>query len=368
MKRSILPAIMNNQFAAYHLFFKSSFSRRIVDFFLITLSASAFAQDPCDSINHTYVSTRPTCFGSANGTINLTMTGGAAPYTFSWSNGAVTEDLNGLQAAAYTVNISDQNGCRDSATIVLSQPPALTNVIQQQNVLCHGASTGFIVTHAGGGTDPYNYFWSNGSHDANIINLSAGVYVVTIVDYLGCIRKDTVNILQPDALSLTLTSPEPVPNYNISTYHGNDGSIDLTVSGGVQPYTYAWSNSAVTQDLLNLSANAYSVVVTDSNMCTASGSIVLDQPSTIEMPSGFTPNSDGHNDNFIVHGLEAYPDNVLTIFNRWGNIVYQHENYSNQWNGYNNRGEELPDGTYFAILEIKSQELILKGYVEMKRH
>lgn len=368
MKRFTLPVIKNDWIINYHLFFRSSFSRRIVDFFLITLSASAFAQDPCDSINHTYFTTSPTCFGAANGTINLTMSGGAAPYTFSWNTGAVTEDLNGLQAAVYTVNVSDQNGCRDSATITLYQPSPINNTIHHQDVLCNGGNTGFVVTNVSGGTDPYNYFWSNGSHDANIINLSAGAYVVTVVDYLGCIRRDTVNILQPDPISLTLTSPEPVPGYNVSTYLGNDGSIDLTVSGGVAPYTYMWSNTGVTQDLQNLTANVYSVVVRDSNACTASGSIVLDQPSTIEMPSGFTPNSDGHNDNFAVHGLEAYPDNVLTIFNRWGNIVYQRENYSDQWNGYNNRGEELPDGTYFAILEVKSQDLILKGYVEMKRH
>jgi gliding motility-associated-like protein len=118
----------------------------------------------------------------------------------------------------------------------------------------------------------------------------------------------------------------------------------------------------------NLNAGPYSVVCIDANGCRAMASITLNHPMVLEMPTGYTPNQDGNNDNFIVHGIEAYPDNVMTIFNRWGNIVYQKENYFNEWNGVNNKGDELPDGTYFVILEINGGELVLKGYVEMKRY
>jgi gliding motility-associated-like protein len=329
---------------------------------------SLMAQGACDSVQLSYTLTNPGCNGAATGTINVTMSGGLAPYVYSWNNGAVTEDLTGLTASVYSVIVTDQNGCMDTAVVTLTQPLPLNDVLVQQNVLCNGGATGYIMTNVSGGTSPYTYSWSNGSQSANAVNLTAGTYIVTVVDYHGCATKDTAEILQPSPINLTLYSPEPIAGYNVSTYLGNDGSIDLSVSGGLAPYVYAWSNGAHTQDLASLTAGVYSVVVADSNACTASASISLDQPVTVELPSGFTPNSDGANDVFVVHGLEGYPDNVLTIFNRWGNIVYQKPNYNNQWNGYNTKGEELPDGTYFAILEIRSTELVLKGYVELKRH
>jgi hypothetical protein len=68
-----------------------------------------------------------------------------------------------------------------------------------------------------------------------------------------------------------------------------------------------------------------------------------------------------------VKGIEAYPDNVLTISNRWGNIVYKRENYLNEWRGTNTSDEQLPEGTYFAILEINGRDIVLNGYVEIRR-
>lgn len=364
MKKSILLQAKE----IYFFTFKMPLSKFLLCFFIVIVNNNISAQGLCDSFTLSYSATSPTCNGMTNGTINLNMSGGTAPYTFNWSNGSIAEDLSGLSASTYSVIVTDQNGCMDTAYVNITQPAPLLNTITVQHVLCNGGNTGFIYTNVTGGTVEYNYFWSNGFTSPNLIYMSAGTYILTVVDYLGCNRKDTVQILQPPPINLTLFSPEPIVGYNISTYLGNDGSIDLTVSGGVYPYAYLWSNSATTEDLSYLTANTYSVTVTDSNLCTASASILLDQPGTIEMPTGFTPNSDGKNDNFIIHGIEGYENNVLTIFNRWGNIVYQKENYNNQWNGYNNKGSELPDGTYFAILEIKTNDIILKGYVEMKRH
>jgi gliding motility-associated-like protein len=367
MKRSLLLYIKENQLIKAWSTCMQQISKVLLSLLLAVLPNLIKAQDPCDSMTLSYFKTNPACYGSANGTINLTMSGGSSPYSFNWNTGATTEDLNGLSAAVYSVLVTDQNGCMDSAVISLSQPQPLSNVPTFQDVLCHGANTGFIVSHVSGGTSPYNYYWSNGSQSANAVFLTAGVYTVTVVDYHGCAVKDTVKISEPDALTLDLNSPELIPGYNISYYMGNDGSVDLTVSGGVAPYWYAWSNGASTEDISNLSANAYTVLVKDANGCSASGTIGLDQPSTVAMPTAFSPNNDGHNDNFIVHGADDSSDNLLTIFNRWGNIVYQQQNYTDQWKGHNNKGEELPDGTYFAIMEIKSKEMVLKGYVEMKR-
>jgi gliding motility-associated-like protein len=93
----------------------------------------------------------------------------------------------------------------------------------------------------------------------------------------------------------------------------------------------------------------------------------------IFIPQAFTPNSDGDNDYFEIVGLENYPINHLTIFNRWGNIVFETDNYTNDWQGTTNvnltlGGELLPTGTYFYILDLKQEDMeIFKGYVYIQR-
>jgi gliding motility-associated-like protein len=90
---------------------------------------------------------------------------------------------------------------------------------------------------------------------------------------------------------------------------------------------------------------------------------------TLEMPEGFSPNGDGDNDYFVVRGIDAYASNEIKVFNRWGNIVYQMNNYDNSWNGKNNSGDELPDATYFVIVIVDTAdgEITLKGYVDLRR-
>jgi gliding motility-associated-like protein len=153
----------------------------------------------------------------------------------------------------------------------------------------------------------------------------------------------------------------------VSTYLGTDGSIETTVTGGTSPYEFLWSNGSVTQDLFNLSAGNYAVLVTDENGCTVQAAITLTMPMELELPTGFSPNDDGQNDFFVIHGIEVYPDNEITIYNRWGNVVYSAANYQNEWNGFNNNGEEIPDGTYFVVLKLGGANEPITGYVDLRR-
>ena len=110
------------------------------------------------------------------------------------------------------------------------------------------------------------------------------------------------------------------------------------------------------------------LVVTDANMCTDTAYITLTEPDILEMPNGISPNGDGFNDFFTVRGLENYPNNRLLVFNRWGNQVYEEQNYrnSNPWYGTNQDGEELAEGTYFVVVELDGADN-LKGYLEIRR-
>jgi gliding motility-associated-like protein len=200
-----------------------------------------------------------------------------------------------------------------------------------------------------------------------LFNLGAGNYTVTVVDSFGCILNDVTIISQPDSLQLTIYSPLQFNGHHVSLAGSNDGLIDLTVNGGTNPFTYLWSNGTTTEDLNNITAGFYNVIVIDTNGCKASASITLTEPFVLELPTGFSPNGDGKNDLFVIHGIESYPDNTVTIYNRWGNVVYSTAGYTNDWNGNSNNGQALPDATYFVILEINKGEIVKKNYVELRR-
>ena len=139
------------------------------------------------------------------------------------------------------------------------------------------------------------------------------------------------------------------------------------MTGGTEPYTYSWSNGSTDADQNGLAAGSYTVTVTDANGCSASMTIEITEPSDLVMPTGYTPNNDGANDAFVVQGLDAYPANTFVVLNRWGNVVYDRLNYTNDWRGENTAGEQLPNGTYFIILNVNDGERVLQGYVDLRR-
>ena len=215
------------------------------------------------------------CAGQSTGTINLTVTGGSAPYAYSWSTGSSQQNLAGLPAGTYTVTVTDANECSATTSVTIDQPTPLMVTQQVTNVLCNGDFTGAIDLSVSGGTPAYSYAWSNGSVNQDLTNVQAGTYTVTVTDANGCIVTRTLTISQPTDL-VTSTVGTDVACANDAT-----GSVNLTVSGGVSPYTYLWSNGAITQDLTNLTAGTYSVTITDANGCTNTEQETITQPTPI---------------------------------------------------------------------------------------
>ena len=218
--------------------------------------------------------TSPIVCNAGTGVITITGAGGTAPYT---GTGSFT-----VVAATYTYPIIDANGCTSSITITLNQPPVLTVNLTQTNVNCNGFATGSITANPLGGQGPYTYLWSNNQVTQTVSNLLAGSYSVVVTDNLGCTVNGNATITQPLAPILLQES-----HTNILCFGNNTGSIDLSVSGGTSPYSYSWSNSATSQDLLNLIAGTYIVTVTDANGCIATLSIPVTQPS-IPLTVGYT--------------------------------------------------------------------------------
>jgi Zn-dependent metalloprotease len=221
------------------------------------------------------------CKNGNDGSIDLTVSGGTTPYTYVWSNAATSQDLTNLTAGKYVVTITDGNNCtlKDSATI--TEPTLLVSSIVAENVKCKNGNNGSIDLSVSGGTTPYTYVWSNAATSQDLASLTAGKYVVTITDGNNCVRKDSVEITEPTLLTSSITPT------HVKCKNGNNGSIDLTISGGTTPYTYVWSNAATSQDLSNLTAGKYVVTVTDGNNCTLKDSVVITEPTLLVSSNTF---------------------------------------------------------------------------------
>ncbi len=207
------------------------------------------------------------CFGDDDGAIDIAVTGGFPPYSFLWSNGATTEDISNLSPGAYNVQIFDTSGCMFEflSDIVIEGPSSGISLDKTiTDVLCFGGATGAIDISVSGGTPGYSFSWSNGATTEDIAGLTAGEYTVTILDANNCSFEKIFEVKQPS--SGIQLSTEVI---DVSCFGESTASIDLMISGGVPPYSYAWSNGATTQDLSNIPAGTYNVIVTDDNGCSA---------------------------------------------------------------------------------------------------
>jgi hypothetical protein len=176
------------------------------------------------------------CFGGNDGSADLTVAGGNAPYNYFWSTFEFTEDISNLVAGNYVVIVTDAKSCQTFANVTINQPTQVTVSGIVTNVSCNGAADGIINITANGGTGPYTYLWNDLSAAEDRNGLAGGVYVVTVTDNNACTATASFTVIDPAAIIIT----SAVTNVNCN---GNsNGAIDITVTGGTGAYTYSWSS------------------------------------------------------------------------------------------------------------------------------
>jgi len=247
----------------------------VYDFNNCSATTSVTISQPAQELSASAVPASSTC-GYANGSVNLSVSGGTAPYSFFWSNGTISEDLTNVAAGAYDVTITDDHGCSTTASAIVNDIPGPSaSIISQIDVLCFGQSTGSATVQPIGGTPPFSYSWSTvpAQTSATAINLAAGTYTVTVYDFNNCSATTGVIISQPtEAISAVALGSNSTCGYA-------NGSADLTVSGGTPPYSFTWSNGDISEDLANVLAGNYSVTVSDDHGCSETASVtVFDTP------------------------------------------------------------------------------------------
>ncbi|MDP4210829.1 MAG: gliding motility-associated C-terminal domain-containing protein [Bacteroidota bacterium] len=230
------------------------------------------------------------CHGDNDGYINIySVKGGLPNYSYNWTSpngkGLIPANpaQNGLTAGTYTIDITDQNLCKVSKTIVLTQPDTLKIALNIKPISCSSGSDGSITANISGGTPGYNYRWSNGAQTSSISGIPSNRYSVTVTDKNNCIAFASDTITASDPLNVT---PVIISNYNgqdISCYGAKDGKVRVNAAGGKPPYRYEWSNKDTTHILINADASTYQIKVYDSYGCSGNSKVTLTQPQPVAL-------------------------------------------------------------------------------------
>lgn len=301
------------------------------------------------------ISSGVTC-QSNSGQIEVEIVGGTAPYTTQWSNGATDLILSDLSVGHYDLTVVDASGCQLDTSIVIEEviPTQFEGTVQ--NVTCNGAANGAIDVTVLDGTPGFIFEWDNGMMTEDISGLVAGTYRLKITNANGCSVWGSYTVEQSASLVAELEVIQPTAD--------EDGEIDLTVSGGVAPYTYTWANGETSEDLFNVTAGFYEVTVMDANGCDVITNTIVEEMSVagIEDMDGIQtsvyPNPT--TDVATVTWNSAAVTNI-TIVNANGQVV-QNAAVAMQ-NTY--KVEDLNPGMYFinltdAYKHLDTQKLIVR--------
>lgn len=289
-----------------------SYSVIVTDASGCTATRSYTITEPTQLIVSLVDSQSVSCFGAADGAIDINATGGQPNYVYSWSNGAATQDLVGIIGGNYIVTVSDAANCRDTFSITITDANQVSIISTVDSISCAGQNDGKINIDVSGGASGssvgFTFLWGNGNTTDSLTNLGIGNYSVTISDANAC----------SIALSFSLGTPSLIsPTYTIDSLGCNLFNVDINVVGGTSPYSFIWSTGDSTEDIGPVVANNYQLTITDVNGCSISSSVdvINNNPSTILNISFLATNescfglSDGAIDAAIVGG--ALPNTFL---------------------------------------------------------
>ena len=307
------------------------------------------------------------CDDANSGAINLIVTGGTLPLSYSWSNGATTEDLNNIPPGNYSVEITDANNCTISGDWVINRFDALeVNVDTVTNVDCATKTVNqSFVAQVIGGVSPYNINWSSGTvsgANGEIMNTSQdGLVIIDVNDSLGCNTSFSYNVEIPNLGDADFT----VTSSAISTFgfYSIEDPIEFTNTSTGDYISVSWNfgdgNFSSEENPIHIYINegTYSVIQTVTYpfgcVYTKQLTLVVEKGYSLIMPNAFTPNGDAMNAYFAPESV-ALNDITFNVFDTWGSLIYSEKGDSIKgWNGKINDAE-AENGNYYFTLSAKT--------------
>lgn len=295
-----------------------------------------------------------TCAGTGDGSITLTSSGGTSPYTYSIDCGVTFQagsSFTSLSPNSYSVMVMDANGCSTTCTPTdVLTGSGVTGTATVTDISCNGLTDGSIQAVTTNGTAPFTYSIDGGATTQTsdtFTGLGAGPYTITITDGNGCTGSVSGTVAEPSVI----TGSSSVTDEQL----GNDGAIDITISGGTAPYTYSWGGTggftSTSEDISGLVTGTYTVVVTDANGCTFQITDIFVDSSVGLFENGYSfsiyPNPS--NGEFRLELLNFDEQVELSIVDVTGRLVYQ-----SQLSGNTIFDIDIADkaaGTYFVRLK-----------------
>lgn len=221
----------------------------------------------------------PSCAGASDGSASVTVSGGQTPYIYAWSNDQSGPTMTNAPAGNYILLVSEAQGCTAQANFTLTDPPALTVTVTNEAASCPESADGSALLVPGGGTAPYTFAWSDGfvTNQPQRSNLTVGTYTITVTDSKNCSVQKEITVVSKSNMVISFDSQNPTCPFS------EDGSINASVSGGIEPYSYIWNNAQITPNLTNLSGNEYILTVTDAKNCVKKDTLDLMAPTPFEV-------------------------------------------------------------------------------------
>ncbi len=225
-------------------------------------------------------STNLACFGSPTGVVSINPSGGQTPYTYAWSNGTTgTNSITGLSANTYVVTVTDAFGCSAVSSAIITQPSVISTPTFAITPASCGSSNGAATATSSGGTGILTYSWSNGATGQTAASLSATTYTLTVTDNNGCSITNSTTIGNSGGLTTIGSISSSIQ------CSGGTGAATVSTTGGSGPFTFNWSNgttattTSLTHQVLNLTANTYTVTVLDAGGCSSTTTVTLTEPA-----------------------------------------------------------------------------------------
>ena len=325
-----------------------------------TNTASFAAQNKPLPATPTIAVTRPLCVGKAT---QLVAQGGYTSYIWTGNVSGQTDSI--ATAGVYTVTVTGQNGCTNTNSKTVAQElPTLVSFVGTM-FFCEGATTPLSTNK------PFSaYQWSSGATTQSIVITQTGTYTVTATETNGCTGTAAATITKV-----------PLPMLNAGadrTVYPNE-VVQLVATSNASFPTYVWTGAAVSNsDIPNPTATptetaTYIVSILDSYNCVASDEVtitVLDFLDCLQPDEGFTPNGDTKNDTWQIPCLLYFEPNTVSVYNRYGQLLFDATNYKGDWDG-SVAGKPLPDGTYYYVVTLtgggKIKRRLYKGTVTIVR-